>query len=237
MGGWIAGMARAVRIEFPGALYPVTSRGNGGGDIVFDDRDRERRLKWLQRTVQQHDWRLHALALMSNHDHLQDRVDEPVAQPLRLLRAIGAKGRLRTCMRSAPGVVRLQRRLGGVPLHRRCFQHRLLRTPCQTTLRSHLGRRITSHTRSELEGSRGSVGPFSVQRSAFEVLRRILAQKGQNRLAPVLRQPVSPPSVPPHSSACWDSPARVAVGNPLAALRFHERAPLHVFSAQLRTKN
>jgi len=44
-------MARPLRIEFPGALYHVTSRGNGGADIVFDDRDRERRLKCLQRTV------------------------------------------------------------------------------------------------------------------------------------------------------------------------------------------
>lgn len=63
-------MARPLRIEFPGALYHVTSRGNGGEDIVFDDRDRERRLKWLERAVEQHDWRLHAFALMSNHDHL-----------------------------------------------------------------------------------------------------------------------------------------------------------------------
>jgi len=63
-------MARPLRIEFPGALYHVTSRGNGGADIVFDDRDRKRRLKWFERAVEQHDWRLHAFALMSNHDHL-----------------------------------------------------------------------------------------------------------------------------------------------------------------------
>jgi len=50
-------MARPLRIEFPGALYHVTSRGNGGTDIVFDDRDRKRRLKWFERSVEQHDWR------------------------------------------------------------------------------------------------------------------------------------------------------------------------------------
>jgi len=40
-------MARPLRIEFPGALYHVTSRGNSGTDIVFDDRDRKRRLNGL----------------------------------------------------------------------------------------------------------------------------------------------------------------------------------------------
>jgi len=38
MGGWITGMARPLRIKFPGALYHVTSRGNGGVDIVFEQR-------------------------------------------------------------------------------------------------------------------------------------------------------------------------------------------------------
>ena len=33
-------MARPLRIEFPGAVYHVTSRGNARQDIVADDRDR-----------------------------------------------------------------------------------------------------------------------------------------------------------------------------------------------------
>ncbi len=40
-------MARPVRIEYPGALYHPTSRGDGGEDIFLDDRDRERYLKIL----------------------------------------------------------------------------------------------------------------------------------------------------------------------------------------------
>lgn len=63
-------MARPLRIEFPGALYHVISRGNERRVIVRDDRDREKRLHWLQRTVEIYGWRLHAFAVMRNHEHL-----------------------------------------------------------------------------------------------------------------------------------------------------------------------
>ena len=33
-------MSRGLRIQYPGAIYHVTSRGNRGGDIVIDDQDR-----------------------------------------------------------------------------------------------------------------------------------------------------------------------------------------------------
>jgi hypothetical protein len=46
-------MARPLRIEFPGALYHVISRGNERQDIVRDDTDREKRLDWLRRTVEE----------------------------------------------------------------------------------------------------------------------------------------------------------------------------------------
>ena len=63
-------MARPLRIEYPGALYHVMSRGIERRVIVRDDHDRERRLDWLRRTVETYGWRLHAFALMPNHDHL-----------------------------------------------------------------------------------------------------------------------------------------------------------------------
>lgn len=63
-------MARPLRVEFPGALYHVISRGNERQNIVRDDADRHRRLDWLRRTVEVYGWRVHAFALMSNHDHL-----------------------------------------------------------------------------------------------------------------------------------------------------------------------
>ena len=41
-------MARALRIEFPGAIYHVTSRGNARQDIAGDDLARE---KWVNREL------------------------------------------------------------------------------------------------------------------------------------------------------------------------------------------
>jgi len=63
-------MARPLRIEFPGALYHVMSRGNERRAIVRDDDDCRKRLDWLRRTAETYGWRLHAFVLLSNHDHL-----------------------------------------------------------------------------------------------------------------------------------------------------------------------
>ncbi len=70
-------MARPLRIEFSGALYHVMSRGNDRRAIVRDDADRNRRLAWLARTVETYGWRLHAFALMDNHEHLFVETPEP----------------------------------------------------------------------------------------------------------------------------------------------------------------
>jgi REP element-mobilizing transposase RayT len=70
-------MARPLRIEFAGALYHVMSRGNERKAIVRDDADRQRRLDWLQRTVETYRWRLHAFVLMGNHEHLFVETPEP----------------------------------------------------------------------------------------------------------------------------------------------------------------
>ena len=70
-------MARPLRIEMPGGLYHVMSRGNERRAIVHDDADRRRRLDWLRRTVETHRWRLHAFVLMNNHEHLFVETPEP----------------------------------------------------------------------------------------------------------------------------------------------------------------
>jgi len=63
-------MARQLRLQFPGAVYHVTSRGNAGQDIFADDGDRERFLDLLGREIEQQRWRCHAYCLMDNHYHL-----------------------------------------------------------------------------------------------------------------------------------------------------------------------
>ena len=63
-------MARPRRIEFPGALYLVTSRGDRREDIFEDDDDRETFIGGLGRVVIDYHWLCHSYCLMSNHYHL-----------------------------------------------------------------------------------------------------------------------------------------------------------------------
>ncbi|NOZ52356.1 MAG: addiction module toxin RelE [Gammaproteobacteria bacterium] len=61
-------MARPLRIEFAGALYHVTSRGDG--QIYKDDSDRGIFLEVLSEVKDRFNWSIHAYCLMSNHYHL-----------------------------------------------------------------------------------------------------------------------------------------------------------------------
>ena len=70
-------MARPLRIEYPGALYHLTSRGNGQEDIFSDDADRLAFLSVLAAVVERFEWRLYAYCLMDNHYHLM--VETPKA--------------------------------------------------------------------------------------------------------------------------------------------------------------
>ena len=63
-------MARQLRLEYDGALYHVTARGNGRQAIYLDDPDRRRFLALLGEEVRQQHWRCYAYCLMGNHYHL-----------------------------------------------------------------------------------------------------------------------------------------------------------------------
>jgi putative transposase len=63
-------MARPLRIEFAGALYHVTSRGNERRRIFRDDVDRKMFLTFLGQAVKRFGWSVTAWVLMSNHYHL-----------------------------------------------------------------------------------------------------------------------------------------------------------------------
>ena len=58
-------MARPLRLEYPGAVYHVTSRGNARQDIVMDDRDRTRFLEKLAHVIDRFGWRCHAFCLIA----------------------------------------------------------------------------------------------------------------------------------------------------------------------------
>lgn len=63
-------MARPLRVEFNGALYHVTSRGNARQDVFCNDTDRRIFLKNLTYCLALHNVILHAYVLMGNHYHL-----------------------------------------------------------------------------------------------------------------------------------------------------------------------
>ena len=63
-------MARPLRVEFSGAIYHLTSRGNARQKVFFTDTDRELFLDTLSQVVSRYGWICHAYCLMANHYHL-----------------------------------------------------------------------------------------------------------------------------------------------------------------------
>jgi putative transposase len=63
-------MPRPSRINVADGTYHVTSRGNRGGEIYLDDRDRHWFLLLLDAVAVRLGWRCHAYCLMTNHYHL-----------------------------------------------------------------------------------------------------------------------------------------------------------------------
>ena len=70
-------MARPLRLEYPGAIYHLTSRGNAREDIYLDETDRGQFLSVLSETVKRYNWLCHAYCLMSNHYHLLVETPDP----------------------------------------------------------------------------------------------------------------------------------------------------------------
>ena len=62
-------MARPLRIEFPGAVYHVTSRGDRREAIFEDDADREALLGVVAQTFERFDASVLAYCLMDNQYH------------------------------------------------------------------------------------------------------------------------------------------------------------------------
>jgi hypothetical protein len=52
-------MPRAMRVEYPGAIYHVMDRGDRREDIFINDVDRQDLLKTLAEACQKTDWQIH----------------------------------------------------------------------------------------------------------------------------------------------------------------------------------
>ena len=63
-------MPRQLRIEYPGAIYHVMSRGDRRENIFYDDVDRHDFVRTLGEACQKTGFEVHAYCLMPNHFHL-----------------------------------------------------------------------------------------------------------------------------------------------------------------------
>jgi putative transposase len=70
-------MVRPLRLEYPGAVYHVTARGNGRQPIFTDAADAARLLDLIGREAVQMRWAVHGFCLMENHYHLLVETPEP----------------------------------------------------------------------------------------------------------------------------------------------------------------
>ncbi len=70
-------MPRALRIEYPGAIYHVMNRGDHREPIFRDDLDHKRFLTTLAEACTKTDWQVHAYCLMHNHFHLVVETPNP----------------------------------------------------------------------------------------------------------------------------------------------------------------
>jgi REP element-mobilizing transposase RayT len=82
-------MARPLRLEFAGALYHITSRGDRREDIYRDNGDREQWLEILGQVCKRFNWIIHGYCLMSNHYHLlAETVDGNLSRGMRQLNGL-----------------------------------------------------------------------------------------------------------------------------------------------------
>jgi len=63
-------MARPLRIEYEGAFYHITARGNERNTIFYEKTDYERFKSYLKEAQERYGYVLHCYVLMSNHYHL-----------------------------------------------------------------------------------------------------------------------------------------------------------------------
>lgn len=150
-------MARPLRIEFPGALYHVTSRGNARADIVGDDGDRRIFVDTLSATVERLGWLCHAWCLMGNHYHLL--VETPAANLSRGMRQLNGVFTQRLNRRHGRVGHVLQGRYKAILVEREPHLLELCRYVVLNPVRAGMARRARDWRWSSFRGSAGLVRP------------------------------------------------------------------------------
>lgn len=82
-------MARPIRIEYPGAVYHITARGNERKSIYANDADRRCFITLLEQTVKRFNWICYSYCLMDNHYHLLiETIDPTLSKGMRHLNGV-----------------------------------------------------------------------------------------------------------------------------------------------------
>ncbi|NYE60399.1 REP element-mobilizing transposase RayT [Duganella sp. 1224] len=82
-------MSRPLRLQLPGALYHVTSRGDRKMPVYVDDRDRVMWLAILAEVCARHNFVIHGFCQMTNHYHIVvETVDGNLARGMQQLNGV-----------------------------------------------------------------------------------------------------------------------------------------------------
>ncbi|MFQ6084578.1 MAG: transposase, partial [Candidatus Aminicenantia bacterium] len=81
-------MARPLRIEYEGAFYHITARGNEKRVIFHDREDREKFFSYLEETESRYGSLIHMYCLMDNHYHLL--IETPLGNISRVMQYINS---------------------------------------------------------------------------------------------------------------------------------------------------
>lgn len=82
-------MTRPLRLEYAGALYHITARGDRREDIFLQDEDRTEFLSVLGEVCERFNWVVHAYCQMTNHYHLLvETVDGKLWRGMRQLNGV-----------------------------------------------------------------------------------------------------------------------------------------------------
>ena len=148
-------MARPIRLEFPDAVYHVTTRGNGGEDIFVDDQDRQQFLGVLEEVVLRSGWIIHAYVLMGNHYHLL--VETPKANLSRGMRQLNGVYTQRFNTRHASGGRVFQGRFKAILLERDAYLLELARYIVLNPLRLKAAKNISRYRWSSYRATAGEI--------------------------------------------------------------------------------
>ena len=72
-------MGRPLRIEYPGAFYHVTSRGNGRRALFLTQENYERTIGYLESAAERYGAEIHCFCAMSNHVTIEELTPKPTA--------------------------------------------------------------------------------------------------------------------------------------------------------------